>query len=446
MYFEEKQNNNYVINCIELLSEARKNSCNFKQMVADDYEEDSAGVSDNKLCYYSGEHIFYDLDKREEKQITIKELNIDNNHGFNSNDWIKIIIHLRDYENYSLVNRSRILFQRIIYVKKSWSTKILHHEIFKYFYHIIALKEKLSKEDNLDIFVNYEKYFVHYFKSYDDFTESLKIDSIKFQEEKRYPYRVRVIRSDGAFENKVPCFLCLSSKCHGCFLPCSDNLTIKDLLSKFPKNEHGLEIDNNFLYFGPKMQENISSNNRDFILELSWLNEYREYVKSLNNFEELDLYNESTILSKNTYTLYKCFQNLIKMEELDVQNKWECSKCHTLQQAKKQMQIVKLPSILILHLKRFNNNSKIKILIDFPITDLNLNEFIEDKHDINYCYELIGVANHIGDMGFGHYTAFCKNEYNDKWFRCDDEHISEMKKEDIVTSSAYVLFYKRLVK
>ena len=37
-------------------------------------------------------------------------------------------------------------------------------------------------------------------------------------------------------------------------------------------------------------------------------------------------------------------------------------------------------------------------------------------------YELIGVSNHMGDLGFGHYTAYTKR--GTKWFECDDSHIT----------------------
>jgi len=46
-------------------------------------------------------------------------------------------------------------------------------------------------------------------------------------------------------------------------------------------------------------------------------------------------------------------------------------------------------------------------------------------------------------MGGGHYTAYCKNFKNNKWYDFDDSTVTEINEEDLVTNAAYVLFYKR---
>ena len=58
-------------------------------------------------------------------------------------------------------------------------------------------------------------------------------------------------------------------------------------------------------------------------------------------------------------------------------------------------------------------------------------------------YELIGVIEHRGGMGAGHYTAKCKNEITQKWYNFDDEHVSEETEQNILSDNAYILFYKR---
>lgn len=58
-------------------------------------------------------------------------------------------------------------------------------------------------------------------------------------------------------------------------------------------------------------------------------------------------------------------------------------------------------------------------------------------------YELIGVIEHRGGMGAGHYTAKCKNEITQKWYHFDDEHVSEEIEQNILSNNAYILFYKR---
>lgn len=56
-------------------------------------------------------------------------------------------------------------------------------------------------------------------------------------------------------------------------------------------------------------------------------------------------------------------------------------------------------------------------------------------------YDLYGVVNHIGGLGGGHYTAYAKHD--EDWYLFNDQRFSLAKEEDLCTSEAYVLFYKR---
>jgi ubiquitin C-terminal hydrolase len=44
-------------------------------------------------------------------------------------------------------------------------------------------------------------------------------------------------------------------------------------------------------------------------------------------------------------------------------------------------------------------------------------------------------------MEGGHYTAYCLSQRLNKWFKYDDQEVTEMNPRDVVTSAAYVLFY-----
>lgn len=57
-------------------------------------------------------------------------------------------------------------------------------------------------------------------------------------------------------------------------------------------------------------------------------------------------------------------------------------------------------------------------------------------------YDLYAVSNHFGGLGGGHYNAYCKMA-DGQWHCFDDSHVRPMDKKDIVSSSAYVLFYRR---
>ena len=99
---------------------------------------------------------------------------------------------------------------------------------------------------------------------------------------------------------------------------------------------------------------------------------------------------------------------------------------------------------MIIHLKRFKGNHKIDTLVDFPLKGLDMNKYIrgEQKNKENK-YDLFGVAHHYGGMGGGHYVASCQNYFNKKWYNFNDSQVTSETPEDVVSSSAYVLFYKR---
>ena len=46
-------------------------------------------------------------------------------------------------------------------------------------------------------------------------------------------------------------------------------------------------------------------------------------------------------------------------------------------------------------------------------------------------------------MGFGHYTAYAKNRKDGKWYHFNDSSVSEASPKEIVSPSAYLLFYVR---
>ena len=57
-------------------------------------------------------------------------------------------------------------------------------------------------------------------------------------------------------------------------------------------------------------------------------------------------------------------------------------------------------------------------------------------------YDLYAVSNHFGGLGGGHYTAYCKNPIDEKWYDCDDSRVSPLRGK-VMTSAAYLLFYKQ---
>jgi ubiquitin C-terminal hydrolase len=105
-----------------------------------------------------------------------------------------------------------------------------------------------------------------------------------------------------------------------------------------------------------------------------------------------------------------------------------------------------LPDILVIDLKRFNNNmKKNNSLIEFPLEDLDLSKYVIGYNKEDYIYDLYGVCNHSGSLMGGHYTAFVKNA-NGKWYHFNDTRISELSDNNkVITPQAYCLFYRKKI-
>jgi ubiquitin carboxyl-terminal hydrolase 4/11/15 len=148
-------------------------------------------------------------------------------------------------------------------------------------------------------------------------------------------------------------------------------------------------------------------------------------------------------------------------ERLDDENMLYCSGCKKHVQAMKTVTLWRIPKILVVHLKRFEyrgtfNRSKIGVLVDFPLDGLDLDshspqsasgdDFVDDR--VPLMYDLFGVVNHYGRMGYGHYTAHARRwdetGLEMTWTEFDDENVTDVANTDsIVSPAAYVLFYKR---
>lgn len=81
-------------------------------------------------------------------------------------------------------------------------------------------------------------------------------------------------------------------------------------------------------------------------------------------------------VNDNNCTIMDCIKDYLKEETLGVDNMWFCEKCNTKVNCLKKIDLWKLPTILLIHLKRFKytQDGFIKNLIDinFPVDSLNL--------------------------------------------------------------------------
>ena len=161
--------------------------------------------------------------------------------------------------------------------------------------------------------------------------------------------------------------------------------------------------------------------------------------------EEKKLENEEKEEEFHKQNLEECFNFFCKEEKLKFGNEWYCNKCKEHLLAKKKIDLFYLPKILIINFKRFIKESQVWEKndedIDFPINNFNMKDLIIGPDKEHSIYDLFAVSQHYGGTGGGHYTAVCKN--GDKWYSYDDSYVTQTSPLSCLSSSAYVLFYRR---
>lgn len=204
----------------------------------------------------------------------------------------------------------------------------------------------------------------------------------------------------------------------------------------------------------------------------------------------------------NQATLEDCFEMYFREEKLGADDAWMCPSCKKKQQCIKKLSLWSTPDILIIHLKRFRQatnlkRTKLSTLVNFPLTGLDLNPYSskrkqhngagpyknENIESSNYhnrhsnnnyknseinnlsyilypwkksrekevlphysdenIYDLYAVCNHHGNMSSGHYTAYCRDINDHKWYSFDDQQVNKISESSIATGDSYILFYQR---
>lgn len=160
-------------------------------------------------------------------------------------------------------------------------------------------------------------------------------------------------------------------------------------------------------------------------------------------------------------SIYDCLDNYCYQEVLSGDNSYHCSTCKQSTDATKLLRIWTLPTILIIQLKRFGNNSlgtkmggnsmgnfsKNNKYIHFP-KQLNMTKYVthpvavDENNKIRglQMYDLIGIVEHSGTLHGGHYVAKCL--VNGKWLLFNDGAVSAMTENQLITPNGYVLIYR----
>lgn len=124
---------------------------------------------------------------------------------------------------------------------------------------------------------------------------------------------------------------------------------------------------------------------------------------------------------KNGVTLNDCLDEFGKAEILSENDAWYCPRCKEHRRASKKFELWTAPDILVIHLKRFSSQGRLRdkldVKVDFPVEGLDLSHRVASQEEgKSPIYDLFAVDNHYGGLGGGHYTAYAKNFYDGTWY------------------------------
>ena len=194
------------------------------------------------------------------------------------------------------------------------------------------------------------------------------------------------------------------------------------------------------------------------------MNELRSSFRSVDEADSDEEDNTIAGRAGRGLNLASCFTGFSQEETLSGDDQWYCNICKEHRDITKKLEIYSAPKILMLHLKRFQQRrggggrggmfghiyaqgaqEKNDAHVDFPLEGLDLRQYVKNlANEPNpVYYDLIGVSNHFGSLNGGHYTASCKNSATGKWHYFNDSSVSGCSKDKIVTSAAYILFYRK---
>ncbi|XP_028897183.1 ubiquitin carboxyl-terminal hydrolase Usp2 isoform X1 [Zeugodacus cucurbitae] len=151
--------------------------------------------------------------------------------------------------------------------------------------------------------------------------------------------------------------------------------------------------------------------------------------------------------SSSRCKLESCLDLFIREEVLDGDEMPTCAKCRQRRRCTKSFSIQRFPKYLVIHLKRFSETrwSKLSNIVEFPTgeRELNMGPYGANPGSSIH-YSLYAISNHMGSTAGGHYVALCKHPVSKKWHEFNDNVVSDtLSENNLVSSSAYILFYER---
>mmetsp|Transcript_6057 Transcript_6057/g.21241 ORF Transcript_6057/g.21241 Transcript_6057/m.21241 type:complete len:199 (-) Transcript_6057:69-665(-) len=155
-------------------------------------------------------------------------------------------------------------------------------------------------------------------------------------------------------------------------------------------------------------------------------------------------------------SLEECLARHTSSEHLAGNERYCCETCGRCAEATKRIELVSLPKVLCVHLKRFHwhasGRSKLNTRVDCPLRSLDLAPYLRAEGEEGGAadpgalpgahYDLAAsVVHHGSSTHSGHYTAYGFSGEQGTWLEFNDEHVRAAAAADVQRAGAYLLFY-----
>lgn len=198
-------------------------------------------------------------------------------------------------------------------------------------------------------------------------------------------------------------------------------------------------------------------------LEQLYNQQHLRYTDFLNQVEIIGNCDPNHTFSG--WSVKHCLWQFTFIEKLDISQGtgYLCSKCcHSNNQERnaiRQLSIWKLPSVLVIHIKRFKATiSQLQKMNDVILSEeeIDLKSFTsQDSAERNQSciYRLFGIVEHQGLMNGGHYISYVRSaklsplgansDSRGEWFCTNDSSVSRVTFDVVRRAQPYLLFYER---
>ena len=269
--------------------------------------------------------------------------------------------------------------------------------------------ESSAKEIHLEVFRKVRKFFIKCKQP-----ASARTLASEYEAEKDKAYSLKVSK---ASLSQGICGLCGTRQCQSCPLPYS-SAALEGL-----KQAAG----------GP------------FMLDLTWKPQLEKLGISLKDVNKCSEF--QVPFEVKAAKIQDCFQLFADVEVLDAENYWHCPRCKKSVEARKTMELFRIPQVLVLHLKRFKSIGyileKMGTPVESPMKGLDLSPYLSTRVSSKPIYDLYGCVCHLGaTLQSGHYIAYCYNATSKGWLEFNDSKVRPVSADQVQIGTAYLLFYK----